>query len=199
MQCQLSLKLTPLSVYHGNSQIGRIRAVYDSQDRALVPQYGVRTVTSLGYLYGTAGSPSAPQLSSQIQVAHTFKKNIFLINAEGATMFNRDVAQPFRYTLGGPLRLSASAIDELRGTDYFLVTPGYLHRIAKLPSPLGQSIYVGATYELGEMRSPNGPNIFRQDIYFGIVAETPFGVITAAPAIGSDGQRKFIFTLGRLF
>jgi NTE family protein len=186
--------------FHGNAQTVRIRSVYDNQDRALVPQFGVRVVNSFGYLFGTAGSPSAPQLSTQIEAAHTFrKKHIVLLNAEGATMFNRDVAQPFRYTLGGPLRLSASAIDELRGTDYFLVTPGYLHRIASLPAPLGQSIYVGATYELGEMRSPNGPNIFRQDVYFGIVAETPFGVITAAPAIGSDGQHKFIFTLGKLF
>jgi NTE family protein len=186
--------------YHGNSETVRLHAVYDSQDRALVPQYGIRSVTSLGYLYGTPGSPSAPQLFSQFEIAHTFaKKNIVLLNAEGATMFNRDVAQPFRYTLGGPLRLSASAIDELRGTDYFLVTPGYLRRIAKLPSPLGQSIYVGATYEAGEMRSPNSANIFRQDVYFGVVAETPFGVITAAPAIGNDGQRKFVFTLGKLF
>jgi len=186
--------------YHGNSQTGRVRVVFDSQDRALVPQYGIRTVNSFGYLYGTPGSPPAPQLSSEIDFAHTFaKKHIVLLKAEGATMFNRDVAQPFRYTLGGPLRLSASAIDELRGTDYFLVTPGYLHRIARLPQPFGQSIYVGASYEAGEMRRPDGPNIFRQDVYFGIVAETPFGVITAAPAIGNDGQRKFIFTLGKLF
>jgi NTE family protein len=186
--------------YHGNSQTGRVRIIFDSQDRALVPQYGIRTVNSFGYLYGTPGSPSAPQLKSEIDFAHSFgKKQIVLLKAEGATMFNRDVAQPFRYTLGGPLRLSASAIDELRGTDYFLFTPGYLHRIAKLPQPFGQSIYVGGAYEAGEMRRPDGPNIFRQDVYFGIVAETPFGVITAAPAIGNDGQRKFIFTLGKLF
>ena len=186
--------------YSGNAQTARVKIVYDSQDRALVPQYGIRTVTSLGYLYGTGSSPSAPQLYSQIQIAHTIrKKNIIAINAEGATMFSRNVAQPFLYTLGGPLRLSASAIDQLRGTDYFLVTPGYLRRIASLPAPFGQSIYVGATYEVGEMRSPTSEPIFRQDIYFGIVAETPFGVITAAPAIGNDGERKFIFTLGKLF
>jgi NTE family protein len=186
--------------YSGNAQTGRVRIVYDSQDRALVPQFGIRTVTSLGYLYGTPGSRSAPQLMSQFEIAHTlFKKNIVLLNAEGATMFDRNVAQPFLYTLGGPLRLSASAIDQLRGTDYFLVTPGYLRRIASLPAPFGQSIYVGASYEAGEMRSPTANPIFRQDVYFGIVAETPFGVITAAPAIGNDGERKFIFTLGKLF
>ena len=43
------------------------------------------------------------------------------------------------------------------------------------------------------------PVISRQDAYFGIVAETPLGVITVAPAIGSNGERKFVFTLGKLF
>jgi NTE family protein len=186
--------------YSGNAQTARVKVVYDSQDRALVPQFGIRSVTSLGYLYGTTGSPAAPQLYSQFDIAHKLsKKNIVLVKAEGATMFDRNVAQPFLYTLGGPLRLSASATDQLRGTDYFLVTPGYLRRIASLHAPLGQSIYVGGAFEAGEMFSPTGPPIFREDIYFGIVAETPFGVITVAPAIGNNDERKFIFTLGKLF
>ena len=95
--------------------------------------------------------------------------------------------------------LSASAIDQYRGTDYFLVTPGYLRRIAKLPAPLGQSIYVGGTYEFGQMRAPDAATVTRQDIYFGVVAETPFGVFTFAPAIGSNGERKLTFTVGRIF
>ncbi len=114
-------------------------------------------------------------------------------------MFNRDVAQPFRFTLGGPLRVSALAIDELRGTDYFLFTPGYLHRLATLPAPLGQSIYFGFAYEAGQMRAPDMRTVTRQDVYFGLVAETPLGVITIAPAIGDAGQHKFVFTLGRFF
>lgn len=186
--------------YSGNSQTARIRYVYDSQDRALVPQFGVRVVTDLGYLYATPGSPSAPQLFGQISFAHTIgKKNIVLANGEGGTMFNRNVAQPFRYTLGGPLRLSASAIDQYRGTDYFLITPGYLRRIATLPAPLGQSIYVGLTYEAGQMRAPDALPITRQDVYFGLVAETPLGVITIAPSVGDHNEHKLTFTLGRLF
>jgi len=187
--------------YSGNSQRARVRYVFDSQDRALVPRYGIRAVTEAGYLYATPNSPSAPNFYGRFEAAHTFgKKNLLLTNAEGGTLFNRDVAQPFRYTLGGPLRLSASVIDQYRGTDYFLVTPGYLRRIATLPSPLGgQSIYVGGAYEFGQMRAPDAANITRQDIYFGVVAETPFGVFTFAPAVGTNGQVKFTFTVGKLF
>lgn len=114
-------------------------------------------------------------------------------------MFHRDVAEPFRYTLGGPLRLSASAIDEYRGTDYFLLEPALLRRIAQLPQPLGQNIYLGVGFEYGHVEAPGRAAINRQDVFFGIVAETPLGVVTLAPAIGSNGERKFIFTLGKLF
>jgi NTE family protein len=186
--------------YHGNAQTARVQYIYDSQDRALVPTYGVRSVTDLGYLYNTPGNPSAPQLFSRFEFSHTIaKKNIFLANFEGGTMLNRDVAQPFRYTLGGPLRLGASAIDQYRGTDYFLATPGYLRQIKSLPAPFGQSLYIGGTLEAGQMRAPDASTITRYDVYFGLVAETPFGVISVAPAIGNAGERKFVFTIGKLF
>jgi NTE family protein len=186
--------------FHGNAQTARVQYIYDSQDRALVPQFGFRTVTNLGYLYDTPGSPNAPQLFSHIELAHTFgKKNTFLTNFEGATMFNRDVAQPFRYTLGGPLRLAASAIDQYRGTDYFLITPGYLRQIKSLPAPLSNALYLGGTFEVGQMRSPDGATITRYDAYVGLVVETPFGVISVAPAFGNGSERKLVFTVGKLF
>ncbi len=186
--------------YSGNEQKARVRFIFDSQDRALVPRSGIRSVTDLGYIYAIDGSHSAPQLSDQFEFAYTFgKRNAFLLNAEGATMFNRNVPQPFRYTLGGPLRLSASSIDQYRGTDYFLITPGYLRRIARLPAPLGQNIYVGATYEAGQMRAPDAATLTRQDFSIGLVAETPLGVITIAPSFGNAGERKLTFTLGKFF
>jgi len=186
--------------YEGNAQRARIRYVYDSRDRALVPQYGIRVTTDLGYLFDTPGSPSAPKLSSQIRLTHAIgEKNVTQFSAEGGTMFNRNVAQPFRFTLGGPLRLSASVTDQYRGTDYFYVAPGYLRRLATLPAPLGQSLYVGLTYEAGQMRAPNAFPITRQDVAFGVVAETPLGVITVAPAFGTGGERRLVFTIGKLF
>ena len=114
-------------------------------------------------------------------------------------MFRRDVAQPFRYTLGGPIRLSASALDQYRGTEYLLLEPAYLRRIAQLPQPLGESIYVGGAFEFGTVGAPGQASIYREDVFLGLVAETPLGVITAGPAVGTNGERKFVFTLGRLF
>ena len=186
--------------YRGNAQTARVQYIYDSQDRALVPHFGIRSQTDLGYLYGTPGSPSAPQLTSNIAFSRTFdKNNLLLMNMEGGTMLHRDVAQPFRFTLGGPLRLSASAIDQYRGTDYFLVTPGYLRRIKSLPAPLGNSLYLGGFYEAGQMRAPDASTLTQQDVFFGIVAETPLGVISIGPALGTHSERKLVFTIGKFF
>jgi len=200
--------------FSGQSQRARIRYNYDTQDRALVPQFGVHLTAEAAYLYAAVGSPNTPQLSGHFSFAHRFSlrkappgtpKNsdrgheVFVLAGEGGTMFDHNVSQPFRYTLGGPLRLSASAIDQYRGTDYFLLEPALMRRIAQLPQPLGQSIYLGIGLEAAQMHAPGVPVINRQDAYFGVVAETPLGVITLAPAIGSNGERKFVFTLGKLF
>ena len=205
--------------YEGQSQRVHIQYAFDNQDRALVPQFGNRITVDAGYLYSAVGSENAPQITVTTSYARRFHlpghdemkdpntgklmpnrgKQVFVLTTHSGTMFDRNVAQPFRYTLGGPFRLSASAIDEYRGTDFMLVEPALLRRIAQLPSPLGQSIYIGGAYSYGRMYAPYSNTIVRQDVLFGVLAETPLGVITVAPAIGSDGHRKFVFTLGKLF
>jgi len=186
--------------YSGGWQSVRLRYVYDNQDRALVPHYGVRSETAVGYLYNAVASANAPQITTQLTMAFPFhKKNIFNFGADAGTMLHRNVSQPFLYTLGGPARLGASAVDEYRGTDYFVVAPGYLRRLAQLPQPLGQSIYLAAAFEAGQMRSPYVPIVTREDAYLGVVAETPIGVITFGGAVGDAGRRKLVFTLGRIF
>ncbi len=202
-----------LPSYNGLTQRARLQYSFDTQDRALVPTFGVHLVTEAAFLFDTVGSPNAPQLFSQASYAHKFGKrlpigapkdpkngrNVFVLDAEGGTMFRRNVAEPFRYTLGGPIRLSASALDQYRGTEYFLLEPAFLRRIAELPQPLGESIYVGGALEFGTVGAPGQRSIYREDIFLGLVAETPLGVITAGPAVGTNGERKFVFTLGRLF
>jgi len=183
----------------GSEQRARIRYAWDAQDKALVPQFGVKVTSEVAYLFSATGSVNAPQMTTSISLAHMIGKNVFIVGLDGGTMLNRNVGQPYRFTLGGPMRLSASLIDQYRGTDYFLVQPALLRRIASLPQPLGQSIYVGAMYEAGQMRAPDLRTITRQDVMFGVVAETPLGVISIGPALGDGGNQRLVFTLGKLF
>ena len=183
----------------GSMQRVRAQYIYDNEDRALVPQFGLHSVTRVGYLYNATESENAPEITTNNTYAHQVGKNLFAMGGQAGTLFNRNVAEPFRFTLGGPLRLSASAIDEYRGTDYYLLQPSFLRRIASLPAPLGQSIYLGLSYEAGQVFAPHTPTITRQNILFGVVAETPLGIVTLAPAIGDGGHRKLVFTLGKFF
>ena len=184
---------------YGSMQMARTRLAFDSQDKALVPQFGERVTVEAGYLYNAAGGVNAPRFDTQIGIAHGFRKEVFVFGADAGTMLNRNVGQPYRFTLGGPLRLSASGLDQYRGTDFFLVQPGMLRKVASLPAILGQSIYVGGVYEAGQMRAPDQRTVTRQDVFLGLLVETPLGLITIGPAIGDGGQHRLVFTLSKLF
>ena len=186
--------------FNDHAQLGRVQYRYNGQDRALIPRHGLRADVQMGYQYGSGRGADAPWLQA---VAAYFRDighgNTLSFSGEAGSYFDRNVADPYRFTLGGPLRLSASSFEEYRGTDYVFVRPAYFRRITTLPAPLGQSAYVLGSYEVGQVRSPNGANVTRQDVFFGLAAETPFGAITFGPAIGSDDHRKIVFTLGRFF
>ena len=200
----------------GTADRARIRYAYDNADRALVPQFGLHLIAEAAYRFNQVDSANAPEITGQAVYSHQFalgrqkitpdpsqpKKTggeLFAVAVDGGTLFGRRIAQPFLYTLGGPLHLSASTLDQYRGTDYVLVQPALLKRIAQLPAPLGQSFYIGSVYEFGRISAPQQPTTTRQDVFFGVVAETPLGVLTFGPALGTNDERKLIFTLGKLF
>lgn len=183
----------------GSAQLARVQFRYNGQDRAMVPLHGLRTDVSVGYQYSAVQSSNAPRIeASSTYFRDIGHGNTLSFSVEGGTLFHRAVADPFRFTLGGPLRLSASSYEEYRGTDYAFVRPAYFRRIANLPTPLGQSIYVVGTYEFGHIETQTG-GVNRQDVFFGLAAETPLGAITFGPAFGDHDHRKLVFTLGRFF
>ena len=187
------------SDFSGSAQL--VRGLYrvDMQDRAFVPRHGFGAEVNAGYLYNAVHSENAPRITAKMGYFFPWRGNVFMLGGEGGTMFNRRIADPFLFELGGPLRLSASLVGEYRGTDYWVARPMYMRRVFHLPQPLGQSIYAMAAYNVGEMRSPTRDSVRRQDIFFGILAETPLGVVSFGPAIGSDDHRKLVFTLGKFF
>jgi NTE family protein len=181
------------------AQTARVLFRYNGQDRAMVPLRGLRADASVGMMH-IGANVNVPRVEGQAAYFRDIGKgNTLALGFEGGTMANRNVSDPFRFTLGGPMRLAASAFDEYRGTDFVLIRPTYFRRIAELPTPLGQSIYVTGGYEFGRMWAPGMPTLTRQDVFFGLAAETPLGVLTLGPAFGTDDHRKLIFTLGRFF
>ncbi len=184
----------------GASQTAVIHFVYDNTESNTISPRGFHLDLSGGALYNSLASRNAPlfQLST-VKTITLGSKNIFGFSANVNTYFKRSVADPLRFTLGGPLWLSASSIDEYRGMDDYLARGGYLRQLAPLPSGLGQGLYFTLGYEAGEIWAPERAAFLRQDVVTGLMAATPLGVITFGASAGDAGRRKVFFTLGRLF
>ena len=161
---------------------------------------GTRIALSAGALYHAVASDNAPLV--KMSISHTDSlpgNNILGIGADINSYLRANVAQPYRFTLGGPLHLSASSFEEYRGTDTVLARAGMMHRLAALPIGMGQGLYAVVGYEAGEVWSPEERTFVRQDGTAGFVAATPLGVITLGVSIGDAGRRKAFFTIGRWF
>jgi NTE family protein len=184
----------------GTAQTGLLRMNIDKGTSGTVSPQGFRLAASAGALYHAADSANAPL--AMLSAARTWQwkeRNIFGLTADINSYLRANVAQPYRFTLGGPRRLSASSFDEYRGTDTYLARAGYLRRIAALPTGYGQGLYGILGYEAGEIWSPEARAILRQDGTAGLVAATPFGAISFGVSVGDAGHRKVFITLGRLF
>jgi NTE family protein len=184
----------------GTAQSGLLRLDIDRAQSNTISPSGWRLSAGLGALYNAVASSNAPLLRLSVNRSFSVKpEHILAIGGEVDSYFRANVAQPFRFTLGGPLRLSSASFDEYRGTDLYLARAGYLRRIAALPTGLGHGLYASFGYEAGQVWSPEQRTFLRQDGVTGLVGNTPIGLITIGVSVGDAAHRKVFFTLGRAF
>ncbi len=184
----------------GTAQTGLFHVNIDRAASGSISPSGFRLAASGGAMYHAVGSSNAPVVMLDFNRTFSYRDtNIVSFGGVVNSYLRKNVAQPFRFTLGGPMRLSAASMDEYRGTDIYLANAGYMHRIAALPTGLGQGLYGMVSYEAGEVWSPEQRAFLRQDGTVGLVGNTPLGVVTFGASIGDAGHRKVFFTIGRWF
>jgi NTE family protein len=191
---------SPTPHLSGRMESAAVHFVYTTRTAAIASPHGTQIDFTAGHLFDTSASADAPFVKLNARQSFTFARtNLISLSTEVNTYFRNTVADPLRFTLGGPLRLYASSVDEYRGTDTELVRAIYLRRIASLPTGIGQGVYLTGGYEQGNVWSPEHPAIFSQDGFGGVLLSTPVGAITLGGAIGDDDHRKIFFTFGKLF
>jgi NTE family protein len=191
---------SPTQHLSGRVESAAAHVIYTTRTAAIASPRGRQLDLTVGHLLDTSASADAPFLKFAGRQSITFARaNMVSLSAEVDTYFRNNVADPLRFTLGGPLRLYASSIDEYRGTDVELIRAIYLRRIASLPTGIGQGVYLTGGYEQGNVWSPEHPSVFRQDGFGGVLLSTPLGAITLGGAVGDNDHRKVFFTFGKLF
>jgi NTE family protein len=183
----------------GTEQSAMARLVYNTQESGTISPRGTLIRIAAGELFHATDSQDAPTIQFALDRTFPLPTGILGFSVNANTYFRRNVTEPLRFTLGGPFRLSASSIDEYRGTDDYLVRGAYLHRLFSLPTGVGEGFYASFGYEAGEMWSPERPAFLRQDGLLTGLASTPIGVIQFGGAVGDAGRRKFFFSYGRVF
>ncbi|HEY2040533.1 MAG TPA: patatin-like phospholipase family protein [Edaphobacter sp.] len=182
--------------------VSHVRFQYLGGDDVMVPTRG--SIVSTTYNYFTK-RPNAggglSQLNGRLEHFIPIRtKNVLFTQIQGGTSFNASNLGLAGLTLGGPLRLSAYARNELLGTDYFLGQIGYLQQIAKVNPIFADTIYVGGVYEIGKMyggnaQTPHTPN----DIAGAIAIKTLIGPVFGGLSIGDSDHRRWFFGVGRVF
>ena len=108
----------------GTAQTGLLHINWDEAESGAISPSGFRLSASAGALYHGVGSSNAPEVNVAFSRTRAWGKNIVGLGGTVNSYLRANVAQPYRFTLGGPMRLSASSIDEYRGTDMYLARAG---------------------------------------------------------------------------
>lgn len=197
----VSIGVPSLPSLRGNVSRARLRWTREGQDSAVVATKGVRVSTGAQWVFHAPGTGRTgfPILEAETRWAHPLRGPYYLTGqfAGGTTISSLNLFAPF--TLGGPLRMSALAPQQIFGSHYYFTNFGVLRALSQRPTQYFARLYLTAAYEMGAAFNEGGRRKPLHDGVAGLVGETPIGVLFVGGAYGEQGQRKLFVRLGRFF
>ncbi|MGC2614049.1 MAG: patatin-like phospholipase family protein [Terracidiphilus sp.] len=201
LDATLKLGTPAFSSVKGGVGATRFRFITDHLDEPIVPSTGYFGQMDFHWLDKSPGAPSAfPNLEMKTEFFKPISpaSSIFLMAQGGTTMGYEKTGIP-QYFLGGVPGLLAYGTNEVRGDQYFLFRPGYMHRLVALPPVLGGGVYAVALYEIGKMYNAPGVSKLPNDGAAGAIVRTAFGPVFIGGSVGDTGHATWFFSLGHIF
>jgi NTE family protein len=185
---------------NGVYQTFRGQWTVDALDAAVVPRRGFAVRGHATWVIdGPLVTESFPIVENSVLVAVPFTRRSHMISVlSGGTTAGRHIGiRPF--TLGGPGRLSALAVDQLRGFNYYSGGFYFLRSLSERPLTFLGSTYMTFGYEAGNAFDTLSSGAPFHDGLFGLMSDTPIGGFFVGVSFGQNNERKIFFRLGRLF
>ena len=199
-----------LPEFSGAERTAHLQVVYDGQDQAVVPSHGLRLQASLRQIFkgveprpASDSDPSAASRTLGEVVTSLFvpvrQQNRIMLGFSGGTSFNAEHDSYYDFTLGGPFRLRAYDVGELRGRNYLLGSAAYLHHFGRLPDFLGGPIYLVGAVEAGGTFARLASARLRTVFSTGFVMDTILGPVSLTAGVAADGRYRVYVNVGRAF
>jgi NTE family protein len=184
-----------------------IRYNLDNLDSPVIPRSGEAV---RGTVQWTDAAPGAtrgfPLAELYVAGVRPISKPVSLFaQAYGGTTFGHENTGLPQFFLGGPGRLTAYGVNELRANQYFLVRLGYIRELAVLPPLIGGKVYLLSAYEVGKTYGtpPNAISTpssrLPMDGTLAVVVDTLLGPLAIGGSAGDTGHYSWYFRLGRIF
>jgi NTE family protein len=182
----------------------------DTQDSPVIPSTGVRSQVRLSRIFDGPDlaiqgqtleyASSLTQLSAS---ANRFwsvgPRNRVFVDGGLGTSFHSVLLPTAQFEMGVPFRLGAYDLGELRGSNYYAASAGYLRQVGRLPDFMGGPVFAGGWLENGDAFNDWSLARWRVNGSAALVMDTLVGPVIIGGAWGFDGRWRTYLGVGRVF
>ncbi len=191
---------TPLPTVHADRGSVEARLAVDSRDDVPFPGSGGALFGEMSWQTPSLGAAaSSRRLFAIGAVAFSFGKNTLEVLANGGSPMGTELGYYDQFVLGGFRRLSGYRTNALSGPYLAFGSLTYRREIGRLPSILGGGIFLGGTFEAGNVWT-RGSDVSLSDLHLAgsafLGAETPLGPVFLAFGLAEGGQAALYFLIG---
>ena len=185
---------TPLPSLSTALQTVRVLFTADTQDSPVVPTRGIYSTTQFRWNFEVPAPYGRFGTFEQLFVAaHSFNQKWVLVTKVSAGSVIGPAFEFPAFSLGGPFNMSSLAVWQQRGNRYYQGSTAILRSIAS------SHTYGAFGVEAGKAFLNFNQALPVYDGVLGVVSRTPFGGVFIGGSLGTDGNRKVFFRVGRLF